>query len=186
MASADKYVPQTWSAGIRTTFQLALTAYPASQGWQAVLYLRGADAIDVLSVADNNLHVFDVTSAVSTAWKAGHYGYSLRVKRGADADLEMDEIESGVVQIMADVLNLSAGQDFRSHAQRTLDAIEAVLESRATMDQERYRINNRELYRTPIETLKKLRDQYRAEVAREIAKAKGKSLFGQCIRYRLQ
>jgi hypothetical protein len=55
--------------------------------------------------------------------------------------------------------------------------LEAVIEGRASLDQERYRINNRELYRTPMETLIKLRNQYRAEVSRERAKASGKSLL---------
>ncbi|MEG2431803.1 MAG: hypothetical protein RSB25_09135, partial [Acinetobacter sp.] len=60
-----------------------------------------------------------------------------------------------------------------------------VIEGRASLDQERYRINNRELYRTPMETLIRLRNQYRAEVGREQAKASGKSLFGRVVRVKL-
>ena len=48
-----------------------------------------------------------------------------------------------------------------------LDAIEAVIENRATLDQERYRINDRELWRTPVTELIKLRQRYRAEVQAE-------------------
>ena len=50
------------------------------------------------------------------------------------------------------------------------------------MDQERYRINNRELYRTPIADLIKLRDMYRAEVNRERAAKCGKNPFGRKVR----
>ena len=87
--------------------------------------------------------------------------------------------------VKADLAAISTSQDLRSHARKTLDAIEATIEGRASLDQERYRINNRELYRTPLETLKKLRDQYRAEVSREEAKLSGKSMFGKTLRVRL-
>lgn len=40
-------------------------------------------------------------------------------------------------------------------------------------------------YRTPMETLIRLRNQYRAEVGREQAKASGKSLFGRVVRVKL-
>ena len=98
---------------------------------------------------------------------------------------EVDELEAGAVEIKADLAAISTSQDLRSHARKTLDAIEATIEGRASLDQERYRINNRELYRTPLETLKKLRDQYRAEVSREEAKLSGKSMFGKTLRVRL-
>ena len=50
--------------------------------------------------------------------------------------------------------------------QRTLEAIEAVIEKRASIDQERYKINNRELWRTPIPELLVMRDRYRSELRR--------------------
>ena len=80
-----------------------------------------------------------------------------------------------------DIAQLAAGHDARSHVQRVLDAIEAVLEKRATLDQERYRINNRELVRTPVADLLKLRDRYRGELARMKAASKG-GLFGVSAR----
>ncbi|BBF76065.1 hypothetical protein URS_0009 [Acinetobacter ursingii] len=98
----------------------------------------------------------------------------------------MEEIDAGVVEIKTDLATITENTDLRSHARKTLDAIEAVIEKRATIDQERYRINNRELYRTPFETLVKLRSLYRAEVSREQAKASGKSVFGKVIRMRLE
>ena len=61
-----------------------------------------------------------------------------------------------------------------------------MIEKRASLDQERYRINNRELYRTPIADLLKLRDLYRAEVRREQAAARGQNPFGATVRVRLR
>jgi hypothetical protein len=39
------------------------------------------------------------------------------------------------------------GYDGRDHVRRVLDAIEAVIENRATIDQQHYQINNRSLTR---------------------------------------
>ncbi|WP_394651835.1 hypothetical protein [uncultured Acinetobacter sp.] len=175
--------PKTITAGITLNFRVNLTAYPASSGWLLVAYLRGNATIDLQSQVDGNQHLFNIPAQVTKNYKAGHYGYSLRAIHSTGL---IDEIESGVVEIKADLASLTDNTDLRSHAQKTLAAIEAVIENRATLDQERYRINNRELYRTPFDTLVKLRGFYRAEVAREQAKACGKSVFGKVIRVRLE
>ena len=61
--------------------------------------------------------------------------------------------------------------------QKVLDAIEAVLENRATLEQEQYQINNRSLKRRSSGELLKLRDHYRAELSRMNAARRGR-LFG--------
>ena len=175
--------PKTITAGVTLNFRATLTAYPASSGWSLVAYLRGNSAIDLNSQADGNQHLFNIPADTTKNYKAGHYGYSLRAIHTTGL---IDEIESGVVEIKADLATVTENSDLRSHAQKTLAAIEAVIENRATLDQERYRINNRELYRTPFDTLVKLRGFYRAEVSREQAKACGKSIFGKVIRVRLE
>lgn len=173
--------PKKITAGVTFRHVISLTAYPASQGWHVAVYLRGKGSIDLVSIAQHNQHILSADANTTKNWVGGHYGYSVRLIR----DDEVVEMDSGSVEIKADIASVVADTDFRSHARKVLDAIEAVLENRASLDQERYRINNRELYRTPIETLKKMRDQYRAEVSREEAKANGKNIFGQKIRFRL-
>ena len=81
----------------------------------------------------------------------------------------------------------TAAFDDRTHARTVLDAIEAVIESRATKDQERYSIAGRELWRTPIPTLLKLRQHYKAEVAaQEAAEAIRNGLqTGRKIQFRI-
>jgi hypothetical protein len=81
-------------------------------------------------------------------------------------------------------LAISGEYDGRSDNQKALDAIEAVLARRATLDQQRYTINNRELWRTPIIELIKLRSFYAAAVAREKRKNSGNRTFGRRINVR--
>lgn len=165
-------LPKHFSAGTTLRVTATLTAYPAPD-WSLSVILRGAGTIDLQATADGNAHLIEVDAATTQSWAAGSYWYSVRVTDGTDTF----EVESGTIQIAADLLSATADYDGRSHVKRMLDAIEAVMEKRATLDQERYRINNRELYRTPMAELIKLRDKYRNEYAREKQAKQGR--FGR-------
>lgn len=140
--------------------------------------MRGPAAVTISATVESAQHALRVTAADSGDWVTGIYSYNVRVSKGA----EVFEVESGTLEILPDLNAQVAGVDGRTHAARVLDAIEAVIEKRATLDQERYSINNRELARTPIADLLKLRDVYRSEVARERHLARGGKLFGRSVR----
>jgi hypothetical protein len=91
------------------------------------------------------------------------------------------EVSFGIMEVLPDLAAVSAPYDARSDNEKALEAIEAVLGKRATLDQDRYKINNRELWRTPISDLLKLRDVYRAAVRRERARNAGRSQWGRLI-----
>lgn len=176
-------LPGSITAGLTFKRTVTLAAYPADQGWVLHAYFRGKAAIDIDSTPSGTQHVFSVPAATTAAWQEGNYGYSIRAVHSSSG--EVYEVDSGTIDILGD-MQTATGGDYRSHAQKVLDAVEAVIEGRATLDQERYRINNRELYRTPMADLLKLRAQYRNEVRQEKAKACGKSLFGQTVRVSLR
>ena len=153
--------PTEITAGLSLRCEVVSERYPAPD-WVLTAILRGPAAIDLTAVVSGTGHVFEETAATTGAWEAGLYAVSLRAKRGAD----VHEIEAGQVRIAADLVSLEAGHDPRGHAQRVLDAIEAVLEGRASRDQQSYTINGRTLVRTTIADLLELRKTYREEVAR--------------------
>ncbi len=62
--------------------------------------------------------------------------------------------------------------DTRSHAQRTLDAIEAVIEGRATDAVQSYTIGGRQINKMGADDLIRWRNYYRTEVAAEIDAAR--------------
>lgn len=176
----SRFIPTEIKAGLTFGLTVELADYPAPD-WSLVLLLRGPASIDVDSTDLDTAHRLAVSAATSAAWIAGEYAYSLRATNGGD----VAEIEAGSVVIVGDFAATPAGTDTRTHVRKVLAAIEAVLEKRATLDQERYRINDRELYRTPIGDLMKLRSHYRAELARQNAKGKGyNSLLGREVRVR--
>jgi len=174
-------LPDKIGAGLTFSRIVTLTAYPAPL-WGLLIALRGPSVIDLTTIAEGSQHRVTATAANTASWAPGLYSYSVRATDGVD----VFEVESGQLEILADLTSAAAGHDGRTHAQRTLEAIEAVIERRASLDQERYRINNRELYRTPIADLLKLRDLYRAEVRRDQALARGKNPFGATVRVRLR
>lgn len=174
-------LPDKIGAGLTFDRLITQTAYPAPE-WSISVLLRGPGVINLTSTDEGTQHRLTANAAETANWVPGLYSYSARVTNGADTH----EIEAGQLVVQADLANATEGHDGRSHAQRSLEAIEAVIEKRASMDQERYRINNRELYRTPISDLLKLRDLYRAEVRREQAAARGQNLFGATVRVRLR
>lgn len=174
MRMSKSCLPATITAGLSFSVLADLSAYPAPE-WALVLHLRGPKAINLEATADGSAHRFAADAATTASWTAGEYWYALRAKKGAD----VLEIERGTVRVLPDMVAAGDGYDGRSQAQIALAAIDAVLQNRATIDQERYRINNRELYRTPIADLLKLRSFYVEQVRREQCGSRGR--FGRQI-----
>lgn len=149
-----EFIPKTITAGV--SFSAAVELPSQATGWDAFLYLRGPSAIDLEAVVVGRVASFDVEPAATTEWQAGEYAWTIRATDGAD----VVEISSGRTKILPDLAALPAGAETRSENRIALDAIKAVLAKRATQDQDRYRINNRELYRTPIKDLLALKAHY--------------------------
>lgn len=174
-------LPDTIGAGLTFNRLLTLTAYPAPE-WVLTVLLRGKQNVDLVATAEGSQHRLTASAAQTATWLAGDYWFSMRATRGAD----VVEVETGSITVTPDMATLPAGHDGRTQAQIALDAINAVIGKRATLDQQRYRINNRELYRESISELLKLRSFYQLEVKREQQKACGKNPFGGVVRVRLK
>lgn len=84
-----------------------------------------------------------------------------------DSILGKSSIEVGEVLVKRDLSEEPIGQDFRSHAEKTLEKVEAVLEGRATTDQLSYSLNGRSLSRIPISELREWRQHLRSEIVIE-------------------
>lgn len=173
----DCIFPSKLKAGLTFTQLVTLEAWPAPV-WALSAFLRGPASIDLTATAEGELHRWQVDAATSAGWSAGLYEYSARVS----GPTGVFEVDSGQVEIAADLAGITGAHDGRSHARRVLDAIEAVLEGRAAKDQERYVIefngSRRELWRTPLADLMALRTHYRTQVRNEERKARGKSPIG--------
>lgn len=159
-------------AGDTLEFDTTIADYPATDGWTLKFRLvprtAGSGAVvDITATTATNGtdYSVEVAPAVTAAYTAAEYTwFSWVEKSGA-----RQQVEDGLVTIKPDPSTATAN-DGRSHARIVLDAIEAVLQGRATKDQEEYAIGDRSLKRTPIPDLLKMRNRYMQEVANEDAR----------------
>jgi hypothetical protein len=174
-----QHFPSSIAAGLTFAVDLDLDDHPAPE-WAVIVILAGPEKIELTSVPYGDLHRLSVPATQTTSWPGGLYAASVRAVSGAD----VVEVDAGQVKITADLATVDGAVDPRSHAQRMLDAIEAVLEKRASLDQQSYTIAGRSLVRTPILELQTMRDAYRKEVGRLSANGKPRRLLGRRINVR--
>lgn len=124
----------------------------------------GSTTFSITATETNGEYLVEVASATTAAYTAGTYNWQAYITRTSDS--ARVTVGTGVFKVLASMSASTA--DPRSHAKKTLDAIEAVIESRATVDQMSYTIQGRSLAKTPLPDLQKFRDYYRAEYAAEV------------------
>lgn len=144
-----------------------LTDYPAPTWVLKYRFKNAAGGFEVVAAADGAAHAVTVAAATTTGYAAGDYDWFAWVESGATKYT----VDEGKLTVKPDFRSGSAAValDGRTHARKVLDAIEAVIEQRASKDQQAYSIAGRSLQRTPLPDLMKLRDRYRLEVKREEA-----------------
>ena len=138
--------------------------YLPADGW-VLSYTFSKDGSTVTVAGTDNgdgKHLITVDS--STSLTAGEYKWVAYVT----ADSERHTLETGRVTALADLVSAASGYDTRSHVKKTLDALEAVIEGRATTDQHSYSIAGRTLQRMEIADVITWRDKYKAYYAQEV------------------
>ena len=167
---------ETMIAGDTLDFTVSVADYPATDGWTLKYRLTPRFSsptqtpIDLTATTNADGSSYDVQASPTTTagWKAGFYTWARWIeKAGARQTLD----ESGQLEIKDDPSATAQGFDSRTHARIVLDAIEAVLEGRASKDQEEYTIGSRSLKRTPLKELREMRATYRAMVTTEEAES---------------
>ena len=131
----------------------------------------GSTTVDVASADSGDDFLMTITSSASASISTGVYHWQLYVIR--DSDSERLTLDAGTWEVKP---NLDANTaDPRSHAKIVLEAVEAVIEGRASKDQESYSIAGRSLSRTSIPDLLELRNHYRSIVIREQRREKARN-----------
>lgn len=154
--------PSELRAGVTWQWTRELPDYPASS-WTLKYWFKKTGAtganFSIIATASGDTHSVTSTAATTAALTAGDYTWAALVTSGSEAH----EVDHGTFKLLPRY-DAAANLDDREHARIVLDAIEAVIEGRATKDQQEYSIGSRMLKLTPIKDLLELRDRYRAEV----------------------
>lgn len=151
--------PRSAIAGTSWQWDRRFPLFPASDGWSLRYLFRGAGELDLgpaeITAAGDGWQV-RVAPELTTGLASGRYGWMAVVEKGGERHVAA----SGSAHVTA----FPSGADGLTHAERMLAAIEALLEGRATSDQESVQINGRAITRIPFGDLVKWRNHYRAQV----------------------
>lgn len=158
--------PSTVIAGDTIQWTRTLPDYPASSGWVlSYALLSTAGKISISGSAQGSDHLISVPAATSAGWSAGTYSWQSYVTNGSERHV----VASGTITVRANFAAQATATDTRLHAQKVLDAIEAVLEGTATSDQRRIKIGDKEIDKHAVSDLLRLRDYYNTEAIRDRA-----------------
>lgn len=169
--------PTSVTAGDTITWLIALPDYPATDGWALNYALRGAAGnIDITATASGADYLVEITAANSAAWPFGNYQWTKYVEKGAGASLERVTLGTNTIIINRNWAAVTGSIDTRSHARKCLEAIEAVLEGRASRSDAEYEIDTgsgrRRLKSLTVEELLKFHSHYQQFVRQEDEQAR--------------
>lgn len=149
--------PASIVAGDTAKWKKSLSDYPAGTWTLHYSLINSSNKYSIVATADGTDHSVTIPAATSAGYAAGVYRVFGYVTNGT----ERATVYEADIEIKPDLATLTTF-DSRTHVKKTLDAIEAVIEKRATSDQQKYTIQGRSLERTPMPDLIALRDKYQA------------------------
>ena len=167
--------PTQIRAGDTIEWKRSIDDYKASEGWTLKYAFRGsAGSIDITSSADGDEHLISVTPATSAAYSAGNYDVMGWAEKGSDRYT----VFTSRIEVLVDLEAAGSSYDGRTHVKKTLDAIEAVLENRATKEIEESTIEGVMIKRINHEELIRFRQKYLSWYRQEQAAEKLKLGMG--------
>jgi hypothetical protein len=161
-AAVPSEVPSELIAGDTWVWTRDLADYLAPT-WVATIYFEFAGSqFSQAATGSGSTHTFTIAAATTALKKAGRYRWWIRATDGST----ITTIEEGWTDVKPDPA-ATGTRDHRSWARRTLDAIEATLEGKASADQSAMTINGRSISRIPLVELREWRNELRNEVRTE-------------------
>lgn len=128
----------------------------------------GTKKFTLTAVEANDTYYIEAASSSTTGYTVGDYIWEAYITKTSDSNRVM--VDSGRTSVSENLANTNA--DLRSHAKKVLDALQAVIENRANIDQSSMSIAGRSLSRMSVDELLKFRDRYKAEYLKEIKLAR--------------
>lgn len=175
----DEYVmPPSFVQGDRFLFRVKNQQPKASaDGWSYILVVRienppgNQSGQQLNSSIDKWDFLIQADPGTTAGWVPGRYQWSLFAVNGGIGVLR-ETVSAGFLDVLPDLR--TATGDVRSHARRTLDLIEALIEGRVSNDILESVIDNTRFTRMNPEQLLTAHSYYTAKVRSEEAKARAK------------
>tara|TARA_B100000214_G_scaffold98398_1_gene68516 strand:- start:4180 stop:4767 length:588 start_codon:yes stop_codon:yes gene_type:complete len=177
-----KYEPTVCYAGTTWKWKIDNSDYPADQ-WTLVYYFRenkGQYSFDITATADDKTHVVTYAKTDTDDIAPGIYAGQGFVSKGSERFIIYD----GTLEVLPDFNLQKTGQDLRSHSEKVLEQIKALLEGRFVSDDASYSIAGRSLTKLSPQELIEAKDYYQKRVVTELRKNRARQGLhtGQTIR----
>ena len=159
--------PTRLNAGFSLAWVSSFPGFTASEGWSLSYQLtnhKNAHTIPATALGDD--FQVEISPALSSTFAPGSYRLFAVAQKGEDKRI----LTSSSFEVLPDITKAA---DLRSPSERTLEAIEALLEGKATEDQQMIQYNGRTLSRYTFEALETLRSRLKRTVAREKERRRG-------------
>jgi len=141
-----------------------LTDYPASE-WTLEYYLvKSGKQIKIIASAQGNYFRVNVPATTTANYPAGVYKWNAYVSKGSDRF----KVDNGTLEVKQNYATQIDGYDDRSHVKKVLDAIEAVIEGRATQDHLSYSIAGRSISKMSPDELIRWWSFYKQQYQKEL------------------
>ena len=166
MATIREGIPARLVRGHTLEFlQRIADATPATHS--ADLALVTTDDVVNVAGSDNGdgRFLFELGTAASDDLHVGTYRYQIAVTETATSKVRL--VEQGVMEVDQNFALVTDGHDGRTHAEKVLAALEAVLENKAGADQANMAVDGQSLSRYSWPELVELHRRYEFRVARE-------------------
>ena len=164
MADIPTVEPSEIIAGDTLKFQKSLSDYSSST-WTLTYYLlKSGTQITFSASASGTDHLVNVSNTTTAGWAAGIYKWESYISKTG----ERYKISSGTIEIKPNLAAQTTGYDARSHVKKVLDAIEAVIEGRASRTDLSYTINDRTIQHMGPEELIKWHSHYKKLYMQEL------------------
>ena len=173
--------PQQVNAGSTWKWEVSYSDYKAST-YTLTYYFReitGKYSFDITATNANNNFRVNIAKAVTATYAPGVYSGQGFVDDGANRYL----VYENQLEVGADFALQGIGKDTRSHAQKVLESIKALLEGK-TEDVTSYSIAGRSITKMTMQELIEAKDYYERIVVTELRQQRAKQGLhtGQVVR----
>lgn len=150
--------PSEIAAGDLATWKISDSDFPAGDSWELTYALvKSGTLIEITASADGDDHLVSEASATTASWTPGTYKYQGYFTKSGARYLRRE----GTIKILPDFASQSSGYDDRSHVKKTLDALESMIEGKASKAQAGRVVGGEILADMPIHRLIEWRDKYK-------------------------
>lgn len=155
-------IPKCFGRGETVEWYENRSDFLPADGWELTVSLVQSDDVQTFTATDNGdgRHLVTISASAALEFSVGAYRYQVRVTDGT----KVHQLEHGLVDVSQSFADAGDGVDARAHAEIVLDAIQAVIEGKATGDQSSMAVGGKSISRYSWDELYQLRRRYQWEV----------------------